>query len=189
LPAVVLLADRCAEAYAPAHSSPPPEPPSAGIDALTVKKAAPASQDVTAAGSFIQQYRAPAERQREALRVLARWIGSEEAYLFTPAEPEPKQVAALGSELAADELLSLVRRVLCTPRGGLPASEWLSVRAGLAPEGAPRDKQFRVVPLPGDSAARSWIAAVALRDEAAERAEIPFALLADVGRALAQREG
>lgn len=78
--AAILLADRSTEAYAPARSSPPPDRPAGGdVDAKTVKRSA--APDATAAGGFLKAYRSRVEGTREALRILSRWIGSDEAYL------------------------------------------------------------------------------------------------------------
>jgi hypothetical protein len=183
LPALILLADRTAKLRAKLRSSPlpPPADKTPGTD-QAVEPALSSPED--AATIFLRRYKTAGERKRQALRMLAGWFASNEAYLYADDTENPQLLAAASDREAPAELAARVRGALSGPRdAGALAFEMLEVDPHT---GLPATKRFRIVRIPDERATDTWLGAVAFCDAGDSTETLPDALIADLGRLLAK---
>jgi hypothetical protein len=183
LPALILLADRAAKLRAKLRSS--PLPPGAGEAPTTPTAELPAATGAeNAATIFLRRYKTAGERKRQALRMLAGWFASNEAYLYADDAETPQLLAAASDREAPSELAALVHNALAGPcDSGALACEMLAVDPHT---GQPASKRFRIVRIPDERAKHSWLGAVAFCDAGDSTDTLPDALIADLGRLLAK---
>ncbi|MEY4579579.1 MAG: hypothetical protein RL701_4282 [Pseudomonadota bacterium] len=170
LPALILLADRVAELRSHQHSSSIPAAPAPELvsesdhdtDTLT---------EQTAMTEFLERRQSGPERTQSALWFLARYVGSESAYLYRVESQSLQLIAAVPAELEIAGLIDEVNK-------HLQRAQTVSVRAGLDHE-----KVFRLLFLSAGVAAAS-IAVVALQEGPDTIPHVTADRLRDIKRAV-----
>ena len=181
LPAVILLADRVAELRAKRRSSPLP-PASLSTAPITD---VPRTVDETAVTTFLRRSESGRQRSYEALRILARYVACDEAYLFGRVHEQLELIAAVPSNTDLPELVKRVDECLSAE----PESESMEITVTRSEVGSSPPLRFRVRLLSDDKRHAGWIGAVALREGEETMEEPSEALMADIGRILVQDIG
>ncbi|MET0385620.1 MAG: protein kinase [Polyangiales bacterium] len=200
LPAVILLADRVAELRSrrssplpPALSS-PPRAANANAHATAVGRfssrppeadASPGRPEETAVTAFLQGQDSGRQRSGAALWFLARYVGSEEVYLYRTEGPSLRLMAAVpdGSEIAGLPRAILTRLQDVVREEPLRVA-WPDGSGGVLGESG--EKHFRILPLVAlRRSAERWIGVVAIREGSELQREVSQGMLEDIARVLA----
>jgi tetratricopeptide (TPR) repeat protein len=175
-PAVIVLADRVAELRAKLRSS--PLPPAKGKPPEEVSTSE-SSMEETVASAFLRNVSSVTERTRHALRILAQWVASDEAYLIANVEGVTRVIATLDDREVPPQLVAEVGSLL----EGLDATgrviELEDLQRGTT-------KRYRVLLLPSVGKDDPWVGAAVLHEPDENTDELPLGLVTDIGRVLSE---
>lgn len=168
-PSVVALADRLRELHMMQRSSPLP-PPNSGAERAAATRA---DRPETAVTSFLRHERRPQRRAQHALEILGQYASSSEGYLFLVQANEPRFVASLDDRSPPEGLEAVL--------AGLPANDTAAV-VSVEVQGTELQR-YNVFPM---HSSNTRVGLAVLRDLDGNVAELPRALLTEIGSVLCE---
>ena len=180
-PALILLADRTSEQRArPLYSHTPP----LAEDTLQTSPRSSSVADERAVTKFLQRSRSSTQRGRQALQMLARYMGSSEAYLFACEADKVTAVAALGDHMAAEHLTTRLRELV--QREGASLEHAYKVLETELTNQADEHLRFHVILLAAERGNEGCAAVAAVRESSTSTAVLGGKMLRDLCVALSE---
>jgi hypothetical protein len=179
LPTVILLADRVAELRSRRRSS--PLPPAKSVTDEELRESKEAVVEETAVTAFLHRRHSGKKRSQAALWFLARYVCSEEAYLYRTRSEGLQLMAAVPERAQTPELESVLAAYL-----GGTRQEGLVVVPDASSFEESAVKSFRVMILAVHGHADEWTGIVAIRQGSETVQEVPDGMLADITRVLSE---
>jgi hypothetical protein len=173
-PNAILMADSVQNRRTRSRSSPLPPANVATAEPETTSLTASNETVIT---TFLRREQGLRKRAQHALHMLGQYASSGEAYLYWRKQGSLELAASLDERDPPAGLEGIL--------SALPANDQLSHQTIELNEDAP--KTYTIVWL--TDAADSCVGLAALRDAVSDRANIPEALIVDIGRALADASG
>ncbi|MET0385209.1 MAG: protein kinase [Polyangiales bacterium] len=177
LPAVILLADRVAELRAKRRSSPLPPAATVANDRVPEPE-----MEETAMTAFLQRRESGQKRSQSALWFLARYVCSEEAFLYRVKPGELQLMAAIPEGKEVPELTEALLAKVGDPSD---ASVLRLQSVDFMPSNDTEERSYRVTLLAEARRPQHWIGVVVVREGPETLAEISESVISDVTRVLA----